>query len=493
MNLIYRLLLSRYKKSAKAYQRPPNQAELLLGMIEKNKNSAYGKAYGFSEIKKVEDYQKKVPIVRYENLTPWIERIRLGESSVLTTEKVLLFEPTGGSSGHHQWIPYTKTLKQQFQHAIEAWLYDIYHSYPGLADGKSYWMITPPFPQEQLIDSVVPIGFEEDGDYLGSLGKRLVNRLLVKPQIKQGMSTEDFYQATLKALLEEADLRVMSFWNPSLLLGLTDYLKQQPDIILKQLQPKRRQEVRRGVYRQDYSLIWPKLGLISCWADAQAKADAKEVRKRFPDVIVQPKGLLSTECVVSFPTKESLAHGGMMPAYASTFFEFRLGDDIYTLDELEDGCVYEQIMTTGGGFYRYTSGDLVRVTGRLNGIPLLRFEGRLATVDLVGEKLSHRFVEEVFSDHAGFYLLTPDERGYTFYSSTPISPPEVEVRLGKNHHYRLARQLGQLHEAKVFLVSGDAMLQYFENCRRFGQRLGDIKPVHLSSRSDFRFQGKYVK
>lgn len=492
MNLIYRLLKLRYRRSFLLYRKPPNQTKLLMDMIRKNEQTDYGKRFSFSTIRDKKTYQQTVPIVTYDDLEDYIDRISQGEEAVLTSEAVLLFEPTGGSSGVKQWIPYTKTLKEQFQRSIEAWLYDIYENYPGLAGGKSYWMITPPKQEEKVADSVIPIGFDDDGEYLGSLGKRLMNQLMVQPKLSSGLSTEEFYQITLSALLSEPDLRLISVWNPSLLLGLMDYLKQKPDEVLKRLPKKRRIAIRRAVYQTDYQSIWPKLSLISCWADASAESDAKEIERLFPGVTIQPKGLLSTECLVSFPTRESLLHGGMIPAHASTFLEFRQGGEIYTLDQVEVGQEYEVIVTTGGGLYRYTCGDLVRVTGRLRGIPLLRFVGRLATVDLVGEKMTPAFVAKAFSDWKNFFLLTPNEKGYTFFTDAPIRSAEVEERLSQNHHYALARTLGQLAKVKVFLIEGDATGQYFENCRRFGQRLGDIKPIHLSPRRDFQFRGHFI-
>lgn len=490
MNPVYSLLKWKYRHSAAKYRRGPAQEELLQSLLAKNRNSAYGREYSFSEIATGEDFRARVPIVEYDDLEPWITRIAQGEKAVLTEEPVLLFEPTGGSSGKRKWIPYTQTLKEQFQTGVEAWLYDIYSSYSGLSGGKAYWMITPPF-QEEEESSQIPVGFEDDGEYLGAVGKRIMERIMVTPKITPGMSTEEFSNTTLVALLQEPDLRLISIWNPSLLVRLLDYLAENTSEILRKLPEKRKQIVLKAVEERTYEGLWERLGMISCWADASAEGDAKKLAALFPHTVLQPKGLLSTECMVSFPTKESLSHGGMLPAFAGTYLEFRQEERIYSLEEIEEDAVYEVITTTGGGLYRYRSGDLVRVTGRLRGIPLLRFESRTQTVDLVGEKLTPGFVEAVFADLAGFYLLTPEEKGYVLFTSAEITPADADARLLENHHYRLARRLGQLKAVRVFRITGDAPTQYLENCVRHGQRLGDIKPVHLSGRTDFTFTGDY--
>lgn len=488
MRAVYALLKLRYRRSAARYALPPSQEALLFSMLHRNKDSAYGKEYGFGSICSITEYRNRVPVVRYEDLVPRIDAIVRGDTGVLTEEPVLLLEPTGGSSGHSKRIPYTKTLRRQFQHSVEAWLYDLYTNYPGLDRGRAYWMITPPFPREDLPEGT---GFQDDASYLGSLGAKLMSRLLITPNITAGMHTEDFYKETLTALCKEENLRLLSVWNPSLLLNLLDTLSENARAVGKRLPKQRAAALEQAVDASDLKLLWPHLTLLSCWADSSAKEDAKRLSERLPGVVLQPKGLLSTECMVSFPTKESLAHGGMLPAYHSTYLEFRQDGAVFSLTQLKDNEDYEVIATTGGGFYRYDTGDRVRVTGRLRGLPLFRFLGRAHTVDLVGEKLTPGFVEHVFSHLDGFYLLAPSGKHYVLYTNADITSAQAEQCLIQGYHYKLARDLGQLGPVRVFRITGDAERQYLDNGRRQGQRLGDIKPVRLSPRTDFIFTGAY--
>lgn len=462
-----------------------------MSLLQKNSRSAYGQAHGFSGIRTAEDYRQKVPVVTYDDLDPWMQRVQQGEAGVLTEEKILLLEPTGGSSGSRKWIPYTETLKRQFQSGIEAWLYDIYKNYPGTDQGKAYWMITPPFSQEELADAGVPVGFDDDAEYLGSFGRRMLARLMVRPAITPGMDTEAFYQETLTALVNEPALALLSVWNPGLLLNLLDYLTDHTGSIAQALPRNRSDALGDALRTGDFRLLWPKLAFVSCWADASAQDDARRLAARLPGAVLQPKGLLSTECMVSFPTRESLAHGGMLPAYHTAFLEFSDGERFFFLHELEKDKEYEVIVTTGGGLYRYASGDRVQVTGRLRDVPLLRFCGRTNTVDLAGEKMTPGFVENAFSDLDAFYLLSPVEKGYVLYTSADIRPEHAEARLFANYHYRLARRLGQLAPLRVFRITGDAERQYLDQCRRRGQRLGDIKPVRLSARNEYSFTGEF--
>jgi len=60
------------------------QAALLDRLLRANASSAYGRKFGFGRLRTVREFQRAVPIVGYDDLRPWIERIKAGEERVLT-------------------------------------------------------------------------------------------------------------------------------------------------------------------------------------------------------------------------------------------------------------------------------------------------------------------------------------------------------------------------------------------------------------------------
>src|SRR3989338_7556189 len=74
------------------------QEKLLLKIINKNKNTVFGKGHNFSSIKTIEDYRRNVPAMDYEGFRPYIERIKNGEQNVLTRDKVVFFSTTSGTT-----------------------------------------------------------------------------------------------------------------------------------------------------------------------------------------------------------------------------------------------------------------------------------------------------------------------------------------------------------------------------------------------------------
>ena len=114
------------------------QRDYLMRLLRKNAAAEYGKRYGFSSVVSYEEYAERVPLTRYEDYEGYISEIANGAENILTSEKVLLFEPTSGSSGGKKLIPYTATLKAEFQRGIKPWLYDIFSNVCGVTGGKSY-------------------------------------------------------------------------------------------------------------------------------------------------------------------------------------------------------------------------------------------------------------------------------------------------------------------------------------------------------------------
>ena len=150
------------------------------------------------------------------------------------------------------------------------------------------------------------------------------------------------------------------------------------------------------------------------------------------------------------------------------------------------------VLTTGGGLYRYRLQDRVRVEGFVERTPSLRFLGKEGHVsDLRGEKLHESFVAGVLARvfekadiSPRFAMLAPDENNYVLYLESETVPAgladEIDAELAANPQYRLCRALGQLAPVRLQLLGPGAYGSYLEECRRRGQRWGDVKPLALS-------------
>jgi hypothetical protein len=215
-------------------------------------------------------------------------------------------------------------------------------------------------------------------------------------------------------------------------------------------------------------------------------------------VPVQAKGLLATEAVVTIPFE-----GSHPLAVCSHFFEFVGSDGRASLaHELQRGMEYTLLLTTGGGLYRYMLDDRVVVDDFVHDTPSLRFVGKDDRVsDLFGEKLSDGFVTRVLDGlFAGepprFAMLAPDRAldgrtSYTLFVAAdgPVDldlPSRLERALRLNPQYAWCVDLGQLAPARVARVGSGAMGAFIAASAAEGRRLGDVKPVSLSTAMGWR-------
>lgn len=492
--------LGEYRRFASISSLKRQQEQKLLELTRRNRDTEYGKKYGFSAIRTVKEYQQSVPITTYEDYRPYLEKISHGRQGVLTREPVLLLEPTGGSTSGSKLIPYTQSLREEMQRGVRSWMANLYSAHPGVMDGKSYWSVTPAATRRRTPGGI-PIGFDDDAEYFGGVEKHLLRLLFTAPpDIARERDMDHFYFRTALALLECESLALISVWNPTFLLLLLEYMEQNRPALLAHLPPERIPPVARGLRQGRYDSIWPGLRVISCWCDAESRSYAQKLHLRFPGVTVQPKGLLATECFVSFPLAG--LRGGVLSA-RSHFFEFcSLADGrIYLAHQLRRGESYEMIVSTGGGFYRYRLRDVVRIMGHTAGLPRMEFLGRAGRIsDLFGEKLQEDFVAESLracGHGGGFALVAPETDRYVLYTGSPHPPDagKLDALLRRNFHYDYCRKLGQLKSPRVYRVTGEPERAYIAHCVDRGQRLGDIKPTLLARFGGWEryFSGYYTE
>ncbi len=378
-----------------------SQAELLADILRANRDTQFGRANAFERIRDPRDYQRAVPPSRYEDYADRIKQIADGVPNVLTREPVTLLEPTSGTTGGEKLIPYTASLRRQFQRAVAAWVADLFRARPAVRRGRAYWSLSPALGPPRRTAGGIPVGFEDDAAYLGALEQVAVRRLLVAPPSAGRPTDMDaFRYATLHSLLDAADLALISVWSPTFLTALFNHFEEWGERLCADVgrgSPARAAALKR-IFRshvplsEKLRLAWPRLALISCWADAASAGFLPELRALFPGVEVQPKGLLATEGVVSLPL---IGREGGALAIRSHVFEFEEAESpegrFRLAHDVDRGGRYRVVLTTGGGLYRYALRDEVEAAGFLRQCPLLRFLGKCDRIsDLVGEKLAER-------------------------------------------------------------------------------------------------------
>lgn len=523
------------------------QGKKLLNIISKNCDTKFGIKYNFTKIKNIEDYRKYVPLSEYEDYIVYIDRIKKGEKKILTHDEIKMFELTSGSQSSSKYIPYNNDLKQEFLKGINPWMYSLYKNNRKMFFGKSYWSITPLQEKNKKTDGGIPVGFEQDSEYLGNFTKFILNILFAVPsEVKNITDISSFRYVTLLFLLKEKNLSFISIWNPSYLILLLKSFEKCKDLLIMDIESgkishkfnidhstklilekklnrnkKRALELRELMKNKNinnlFDEIWPNLEVISCWTESNARIFMKDINEIFKNVKIQGKGLLSTECFATLPFNNEK---GSIISANSHFFEFQEIDSnnqpttkLLLAHELKLEKRYSIIVTTGGGFYRYKLKDIVKVVGIEDNCPSFEFVGRENSVsDICGEKLNEYYVSQAISNliksykiKQSFCMVAPEieeissteKKVYYVMFLEVIEKVEKKVLINfinefekflcENFHYDYCRKLNQLGNIKLFLIDKKNAVNgleiFYKSLREQGMKEGNIKPSVLSSKT----------
>lgn len=607
----YKNFVSNIKSKSKIRE---TQEKILLEILKTNKNTEYLKIFetesqilnAENEKELIEKFQNKIPIVNYEDIKEFVEREKSGESNVLLSDKIKLFELTSGSTSDVKYIPYTKKFLKSYMNGVFSWIYNLYQNNKRLFLGSSYWSVSPILKREAVTNGGIRVGIEDDTSYFDKISAFFLNKLFTVPkEIKNTQNMEDFLLITAVFLLLSENLAMISVWSPSFLMILLDFIEKNHKVICqivksedlgteffadKNLGNKKYFQIIQKKYRKlwkknrskflinyfekyeknilskndktqnleiteknneneimaenknletksgnkivenfvNYYVIWEKLSLVSCWADSDSYEIFIKLKKKLNsdkknmDLKFQGKGLMSTECIVSFPLEN--VENGSVVAYNSFFYEFIQvsGDGLENsspklLNELELGERYCVVVTTNAGLYRYNTNDIVKVTGFYHKIPVVKFVGRMNNFsDIVGEKLENSFVEKQVLNFLEenkikeeFLLFSPvkNENGkisYTLFLEIKNKNKKLDFeklenkiklenklneKLCRSFHYEYAYKLGQLGKARIFLIEKDGLKTYTaEKSKR--QKIGDIKYRMLDK--NFGWENKFL-
>jgi len=441
-----------------------------------------------------EEFKKQYPLTDYSHYSELIENQK--------KDPQLIFHPTSGSTHQRKWIPYTDALKNEFDAGISPWLGDLFRSYPAIKKGKHYWSLS------WIPDDMRKHCSSDDVEVMPWWKKIFIKNIMAVPSGIQSLPTSrDSILASLVYLCSSQDLSLISVWSPTYLISMLEELKVRKEEVISILEEgkwtyplKCPQNNSQAKILRDHSetlnkdflkKLWPQLALISCWDTGSSQVWADQLKKIFPHVSFQGKGLLTTEAVITIPF-----HHKTLLAYNSHFYEFLDSSDqtVKASWELKINDKVSPIVTTGSGFIRYKIPDLLRVEDFYNGNPILRFLGRMRDIDLVGEKLSPETAEQLFEHAKGInsnfvpisliaVQCTTQKSYYVLLIESQddkVSDPQVvDHFLKSNYHYSLARDLGQLQEAKI-MVLPQARQFYFDLFERKGMVAGEIKIESLT-------------
>lgn len=474
IGIIDAVLISKGKKALKdieksSFDPKKSNEELLLKILQENKDTEYGKKYGFADIKSVEEYRQKVPFSTYDTYAPYIERmVKNKEKNLITSYDVIQYAETSGSVGVQKKIPvtirsmevYQKYSFQRTKAIADKYYRETYHTHVPWEKGLN--MVET---ETTLMDDGTP-----RGSVTGSVARRfrkLFKFFLTSPdEVSFPIGGMNMNYMKARFALEEPNLAWFLSGFMTNFVDMLNYVKKNWEMICDDIEngtinpdvceersrpammkyvkknPKRAEELRK-VFKEGFDTpiiprLWPKFAW-ACAIGTGGFVTYLEKFKKYAGDKVAIDYFVYAASEGMFAACIKMNDPRFIPLTDSCFFEFLPADaddddnNTLTLDQLEEGKEYEVIITNQSGFYRYKIRDVIRVLGFHNKCPLITFAYRKGQlVNLAAEKTTEEHLNEAvkrFSQKIGV-----DINDYALYLDTESALSRYVMLLEPDSH-----------------------------------------------------------
>lgn len=513
------------------------QCALLMQIIRDNRQTGFGGSHGFDQIADYSSFASRVPVSDYEDLRPFIEsQIQTGENA-LTAEAPRRYVRTSGTTGAPKDIPITGSHFKMLRRAHRDAVAFQYRNFPDAFEGTLLTLVSP--SSEGALANGKPFG--SASGLVAASTPGAVREKFVVPRAVFGIADSRLkYLLILRLAIARRDVTLVGTANPTTMLALLRlYHEHQSELVsdvrcgtffLGERVPEKvwnavRARLRADPLRADdlgelqsrsrpptLADIWPSLRLVVTWTCASAGIAADALRRELPSRgRIMELGYLSSEFRGTVTIGRRSQSG--LPTLDTHFFEFIDPGEwdegrrsFLTMDQVRKGRRYYVVVTTPSGLYRYFINDIVRVTGRLHGTPLLQFlqKGKGVT-NITGEKLYEAQVLQAVREtlvargsSARFVMMLADEEDVVYHLYVEADHElamtadqlgsDIDARLASlNIEYRSKRESSRLKKLRAHWLRRGTGEAYRLHCIHQGQREGQFKMVSLDYRRRFSF------
>lgn len=418
--------------------------EFLMQILQDNKDTEYGRKYHFADIHSAEDFQKNVPVTKYDDYAGYIFRMtEKGEENLICAYPINHYNKSSGTMGNPKKLPMSdKSLDILKKYNTDYFNGFLWEKLGKSALGGKTFAIT---------ESITEIPKLKCGASYCAVSAKQLNAM--RPVLKYAYSSPDealfpepntntrYLHARFALMDENLVGSLASFYSFFLELMryiesnwkmLTDDIEsgtidmsvklsaQARESLMQKIKPMPERAAQlRQIFSQGFDepfvpKVWPRLCYLGGIGTGGFKVYADRLKDYMGNGVRQMKfGIGASEGIFSVLFDSDCEDTVLVPD--SVFYEFLpldAGDDfskLVTMAEVETGRDYELVITNCSGFYRYRMRDAVRITGKHHNAPTVQFLYRIdQTVSIMGEKTTEvalRTAAENTAKELGFELI----------------------------------------------------------------------------------------
>lgn len=505
------------------------QTKFLLDWLNENKNTEFGRRYDFARINSAQEFQKKIPISAYEDYAGDIERIIDGEKNILTARDAIYFCISSGTVGDEKYIPLTEyDFEAHYTFMYGAVFGQIREYYRDLDESEIFGKI---FQIGEFAKTYMPDG-RMNGirsgcvyQWLDENGGFDASDYCVPKEILFPEALEEQLYVKVRFALAERDLTAIHGVFINRVAGVTEYIlrnweqllddieygtvsadipEKQRGYIAERLPPdsERAKELRsiprENLHKGIIKKIWKKVKYILAIGGDSFFYYTEKMRGYAGDVPLHFFVYAASEGVFGLAEKVGSADRYMLLP-ESAFFEFIPvdGDTAPLLmGDVVVGKKYELVVTNRSGLYRYRLGDVVRVVGKHEKAPVVKFcYRRNQIINVAGEKSNQqqfdmaikRFAELARTEVRG-YCVREDFSGiaprYLFYMECEKIPDNADGIFEKcmceaNPEYKSCLNMREIEPLHIEYLREGSFGRYERTLAERGKPMAQSKMPHF--------------
>jgi hypothetical protein len=462
-----------------------HQRTTLQNLIKKAQKTAYGMDHGFDQIDSYEKFVAANPIHQYEDLIPYIERIKSGEPNVLWTGLPLYFAKTSGTTAGAKYIPISHdSMPHHIAAARNALLcYIAISGNHQFVDGKMIFLQGS--PELDYLPSGIAVG------RLSGIVAHHIPQYLQKNRLpKYATNCIEDWETKVNAIAQETipqDMRLIS--------GIPSWVQMYFETLIHQTGKKNIREifpnfslfVFGGVHYEPYrkkmeTLMGGKIDTIETFP-------ASEGFFAYQDDLYRDDLLLNTNAGIFFE-------------FIETAHYFDENPKRIPLWEVKENVQYALILSTNAGLWSYSIGDTVKftslqpfrikVTGRIKHYTSAFGEHVIAEeVEQTIQQAMNQFNFSISEFHVAPQVNVADELPYHEWFIEAEKQPDDEEALRKfmdqcmtqqNIYYRDLIEGKVLQPLKITWVGKNA---FQEAMKKNGKLGGQNKVPRLANHREF--------
>lgn len=319
------------------------QQKVFQDLIQRAKDTQFGKDHNFSKIETFEDFSKNVPVRDYEGLKLYIEEVKKGKEDILWVGKPIYFAKTSGTTSGAKYIPLTKESMpyhiQAARNAILSYIYETKNA--DFVNGKMIFLQGSPKLEEK---NGIKFG------RLSGIVAHFVPKYLQKNRMPSWeINCIEDWETKVNAIVDETYNQ-----NMTVISGIPSWVQ----MYFEKLKLKEGKPV--GELFKNFNLF------------IYGGVNYEPYRAKFENLIGR-----KVDSIELFPASEGFfayqdsqkEKGMLLLLNSGIFYEFIKSQEFfenhpkrYTIGEVELGVNYVLIISTNAGLWGYNIGDTIQFT-----------------------------------------------------------------------------------------------------------------------------------